>query len=256
MSEKLSWSWAVRPILWFALAYTINQILHELAHAMTACALGIPSTLFHFFVDLDQERATSGERALFGVAGPVFSLAFGTLCWLARGKSRGSASELPLFYLSVFGLSIFFGNLISASFVGDFSKAAIALGLPRTARYIASAAGALSLAVLLFWAGGKLRRWMPVDAGPVRGTLGIVVLPALIGTALVILVNQPMPRGFVGARAAEASFWMFAAAGALVKGRNPRNGSGSSPWRWPDVALFLLVVLIVRIMARGIPFAP
>ncbi|HEV2853334.1 MAG TPA: hypothetical protein VHC97_11075 [Thermoanaerobaculia bacterium] len=249
-------SWVARPILWFAIAYTVNQILHELAHALTAYSLGIPSTLFHFYVDLDQERATLGERALFGVAGPVFSLAFGTLCGLAYRRGKGSAAEMPLFYLSVFGLSIFFGNLISASFVGDFSRAAVALGLPRTARYAASMAGALSLAALLFWAGGKLRRWVPVDAGPVRGTFGIVALPALIGTALVILVNQPMRGGFLGARAAEASFWIFAAAGALVKWRNPRDGSGSSPWRWPDVALFLLAVLIVRVMARGIPFVP
>jgi hypothetical protein len=246
----------VRPILWFAIAYTVNQILHELAHALTAYSLGIPSTLFHFFVDLDQGRATLREQAWFGIAGPVFSLAFGILCGLAYRKSRGSAAELPLLYLSVFGLSIFFGNLISASFVGDFSKAAIALGLPRAVRYAASVTGALSLAVFLFWTGGKLRRWMPADAGPVRGTFGIIVLPAWIGTALVILANQPMPGGFIGARAAEASFWIFAAAGALVKRESPRDGYESSPLRWLDVALFLLVVLIVRLMTRGIPFVP
>jgi hypothetical protein len=248
--------WVARPILWFATAYTINQILHELAHALTAYSLGVPSTLFHFYVDLDQGRATLGERALIGIAGPLFSLAFGTLCWLAYRRGKGSAAEMPLFYLSVFGFSIFFGNLISASFVGDFSKAAVALGLPRTARYVATATGVLSLAAVLFWAGRELRRWMPADTGPVRGTLGIIVLPALIGTALVTLVNQPMPGGFIGARAAEASFWIFAAAGALVKRRDPYAGSGISPWRWLDLGLFLLVALIVQVMAHGIPFVP
>jgi O-antigen/teichoic acid export membrane protein len=45
---------------------------------------------------------------------------------------------LPLLYLSVFGVGTFFGNLMSTSFVGDFSAAAIALSLPMTVRYAIS----------------------------------------------------------------------------------------------------------------------
>ncbi len=39
-------TWGLRPIVLFAAAYTIIGILHELAHALTAYALNVPSTLF------------------------------------------------------------------------------------------------------------------------------------------------------------------------------------------------------------------
>ena len=160
MGSKTS-TWELRPILWFASAYTVSIILHERAHAVAAYALGFPSMLFNFWVNPDLTRATMNERAAVGIAGPAFSLCFGTLCWLTYRRVRESAAAMPLAYLSAFGLSIFFGNLMSASFVGDFSDAAMVLDLPRTARHLASFAGALlSLRSCSWWdvscAGGHL----------------------------------------------------------------------------------------------------
>ena len=48
------------------------------------------------------------------------------------------------------------------------------------------------------------------------GMLGIIALPVVLGTAAVILVNQPMPRMWVNARIMEAGVWLFAAPGALT----------------------------------------
>ena len=64
--------------------------------------------------------------------------------------------------------------------------------------------------------------------------------------------------------AAEAAFWIFAAVGVLVGGRNgaakatpyvhhPRR---SNPLRWADVAALLAAILIVRVLVRGVPFVP
>jgi hypothetical protein len=250
--------WIVRSIVWFAAAAMVTTILHEFSHACAAYALGVRSTLFNYFVDLDltQAQAATAERALIRVAGPLFCLAFGMVAWLALRRVRGSAAELPLLYLSVFGLGTFFGNLMSTSFVGDFSAAAMVLRLPMTVRYAISLTGAVSVAAVHFWAGRELARWVPATVGRVVGMLGIIALPVVVGTAVVILVNLPMPSASVAARVAEASFWIFAAIGALVMRRRSHSDRERLRLRWIDCAVTLFAVLAVRLMVRGIPFAP
>jgi hypothetical protein len=252
--------WIFRPIVWFAAASMVTTILHELTHACTAYALGVRSTLYSYVVDLDltqaQEQAATTERALIGVSGPLFSLAFGMLAWLAFGRARGSAAELPLLYLSVFGAGTFFGNLMSTPFVGDFSAAATLLRLPMTVRYAIGLFGALSVAAVHFWAGRGLARWVPATVGRVVGALGMIALPMLLGTAGVILVNMPMPPASVAARVAEASFWIFALIGALgIRRRSPSDPEHPG-LRWADGAVTLLAVVAVRLMVHEILFAP
>lgn len=236
----------------------VTTILHELTHACVAYAVGVRSTLFNYSVDLDltHAQAASYERTLIGVAGPVFCLAFGMAAWLAFRRARGTAGELPMLYLSVFGVSTFFGNLMSTAFVGDFSAAAIALRLPMTLRYAISLIGALSVAAVHFWAGRELAGWVPAKVGRLVGMLGIIALPGVLGTAGVILVNLPMPPASVAAHVAEASFWVFAAIGALVTRRPSHSGREHLGLRWTDGAVLLLAVLAVRLMVRGIPFVP
>jgi len=250
--------WIVRPVAWFAAGSILTTILHELAHVSTAFALGVRSTLFNYSgaLDLTPAQAASNLPAIIRVAGPVFCLVVGLVSWLAFRRARDSAAGLPLLYFSVFGIGTFCGNLMSTSFVGDFSSAAEALGLPMTIRYAVSAVGALSLAAVHFWAGRELVRWVPAGIGRVAGTLGIVALPVVLGTAAVILVNQPMANTTVNARIAEAGFWLFAALGALLAGRDSQKVHGSLAPRWGDAVVSLFAVLLVRIMVRGITFDP
>jgi len=235
----------------------LTTILHELAHAATAFALGVRSTLFNYFADLHitQIQAATNRPVLISVAGPLFCLAFGILSWLTFRRARGSVAELPLLYLSVFGVATFFGNLMSTSFVGDFSGAAVALRLPMTVRYAITAIGGVSVAAIHFWVGRELVQWIPAHIGKGAGMLGIIALPMVLGTAGVILVNWPMPEASAYARVAEASFWLFAAVGALMTRRDSRKRAGLG-LRWSDGAVTLLAVLIVRLMVRGIPFVP
>jgi ABC-type Fe3+ transport system permease subunit len=79
------------------------------------------------------------------------------------------------------------------------------LGLSSTARYAAAFTGAAAVAAILFAAGRELRQWMPRHVSRSGGVLGLLVMPTLIGTALVIMVNQPTPMGpgFISGRASE-----------------------------------------------------
>src|SRR5438094_843540 len=117
--------WLLRPVVWFPTAYTIVIILHEASHAIAAVALGFPSTLFNFWVDHNFAGATAAQRAVVGAAGPTVSLMFGFACWLVYRKVKNSRAGLPFLYLAASGVTNFFGNLMSAAFVGDFSNAAV-----------------------------------------------------------------------------------------------------------------------------------
>lgn len=250
--------WVLRATVWFAAASMLTTILHELAHATTAFASGVRSTLFGYFVDLDftDLQRTSNLPAIIGVAGPTFCLVFGIVSWWAFRRQRGSAAELPLLYLSAFGLATFFGNLMSMSMVGDFSRAAIELDLPMAVRYAGTAIGAFAVASIHFWLGRQLVHWVPANVGRTSGVLGIVALPVLLGTAAVILANQPMPSAFLGARVGEATFSLFTVIGAWTTRRDSWHGRGLLALQWTDGVAAILVVLLVRLMVRGIPLAP
>ena len=142
VSEVTRWeasegTWFLRPVLWFATASMVTTILHELTHATVAYALGVRSTLFSYFVDLDltPTQAANRQGAAIGVAGPLVCLLLGVLAWLALRRVRDPEAGLPLVYFSVFGFGTFFGNVMSVAFVGDFSSVALALGLPRGVLY-------------------------------------------------------------------------------------------------------------------------
>jgi hypothetical protein len=248
-------AWMVRAIVWFTAASMLVTTSHELVHACVAYVLGVPSTLFSYFVDLNLQPGAPG-RVLIGIAGPLFCLVLGAAAWLALRWWRHSPAGLPLIYFSVFGLGTFCGNLMSTSFGGDFRPVAIALGVPIGARYALTAVGALSLAAVHFWGGRQLVQWIPAGVGRVSGMVGIVALPVLVGTAAVVLLNQPMPRSFTTLRFLEASFWVFAALGALGASRPFQDNAVRPGLRWADAAVLLLAVVGVRLAVPGIAFTP
>lgn len=254
MAGRERYAWFFRPIALLAAAYILIAVTHEWAHALTAYALGVPFTLFHFAVNLERGRGTLTERAAIAAAGPLCSLMIGLICWFAYRRASGSRAELPLLYLATLGGATFFGNLMSSAFVGDFSRVALALRLPAAARYAASVVGLLSLCGLIFKAGWELRRLAPAGSSTPRAMLGMVVLPAAAGTAVVTLASLPMPAPLLSARLAEASFWAFGAAGLSVSRGAPSGGVRTLRPGWDDAAALAAAVLAVRVMARGIAF--
>ncbi|MGH7493482.1 MAG: hypothetical protein ACREOO_13985 [bacterium] len=180
------------------------------------------------------------------------------MCWFTYRRVRDSAAGMHFAYLAAFGVGNFFGNIMSASFVGDFSNAAVVLHLPMSARHLASLLGALSVGAILFVTGRELRRWTPLHVNRVAGAVGVGALPAPAGMALVVLINQPMPMpaSFLIARAGEASFWVFAAVGILVTRNYPTAGGTDLRLRWMDGVVAIFVVLAVRLLVQGISLTP
>lgn len=243
-------TWFVRPLIWLPVAYTIVIIVHEAAHAVTAVALGFPSTLFNFWVNYQFTGANLGARALVGVAGPVSGLVLGIICWTIY---RRWTATLPGLFLAAHGVSNFFGNLMSAAFVGDFSSAAAVLGLPAPVRYAASVIGLLGVIVVLFAAGRELRKWSP-SSNRFVSALGMTIAPMVIGTIFIIIVNQPTPMGaaFIPARLVEGALWIFSVAGTMTAPQRNADAHVSGGPQWFDVLALVVAIVVVRVMARGI----
>jgi hypothetical protein len=246
--------WILRPVLWFVTASTINVVLHEGAHFLTAFALGLQPTLYQYWVYWNPENATLNQYAAARAAGPTFSLVVGLCCWLAYRAKKQSAAGLPLLYLSAGGVAMFSGNLMSAAFAGDFSGLASWLQLPMTARYAISAAGTVGVMV---WLGRQLRQWIPATVGTALGLIGVVVAPVVLGTAIIILINQPVPPcpPFLSDRLSEALLGVFTLLGAARPGA-PGISSGGRSFRlqWIDGTIAIAAVLAIRVMVLGITF--
>jgi len=248
-------TWGLRPIVLFAASYTVTTIAHELAHALTAYALGIPSTLFHFAVNIDPPYGTLSQLAVIGVTGPLFALIIGLLSWGAYTRTRNSRLELPLLYFVMFGVGTFFGNLMSTAFVGDFSRLALTLQLPMAVRYSASILGMLLLGSLSFFIGREMRRCTPVGVSATKAMIGVIAIPAILGTAIALLISLPIPSVFAYARMAESSFWITAAVGTWISRKPPTNDRRTFDLGWTDIVFLLAVALLVRLIAGGITFA-
>ena len=251
-----SWKdWSLRPLVLFVATYAIIGILHEVAHALTAYALKVPSVLFHLYVHIDPANTTLSQRAIIGVAGPVFCLLIGLVCWFAYWRSEGTRARLVLLYLGWFGVATLLGNLTSTPFVGDFSALAEAMQWPISIRYGLSVSGAVLLCSLAFFVGRELRQFAPPEVGAMKALIGVIIVPVVVGTAATLLIFLPIPSAFAVGRIAEPSFWIFAVLGTLLSRKHSHNHlrSGLS---WTDVALLLFAVLLVRLTVPGIPLAP
>jgi Zn-dependent protease len=97
----------------FALAFFACVLTHELAHALVARAVGVPTAEIRLFVfggvaRIAGEPADPGGEALVAMAGPLASLVLAGLSDLTSRAVAGSAGDLLAW--------LFLGNLVVAGF--------------------------------------------------------------------------------------------------------------------------------------------
>jgi len=245
----------LRTTILFFTGYTLNTTAHELAHALTAYSLGLRSTLFQFYTNVDFTGPDPDPRVLVAVAGPLFSLVFGLVCWLVYRKIRLNASKLSWLYLAIFGIGIFFGNIFSISFAGDFGTAATLLNVDPTIRLLTTLIVLACCGAFQYAMGQELVKWAPHGSSRTMAILHMIALPATLGTAVVILAFLPMPAQFVVDWIATALFWLFAAAGAYVASEYSSSG-GNLQTRPLEYVAAAVVLAVVRILVVGISLAP
>ena len=243
-----------RLVLVFFAAYGFNTALHECAHALVAHLLGLPATLFHFYVNIDYPVGDIRSRVLCAIGGPLFSLAFGAACWVLYKRSHGRQETVLFLYFSIMGISIFLGNLFSTALVaGDFGAAATQLNLPAGARLIMTSVGGVLLAAFLYRMGPELLTWISPERTRLLTVIHVIVWPVVLGTALVIVAFQPMPPAFTRDWIASSSFWVFAAAGVAVAHKRASPAKARDlPVQAIDLVAAGGALLLVRVLAHGI----
>jgi Zn-dependent protease len=97
----------------FALAFFASVLVHELAHALVARAVGVPTAEIRLFVfggvaRIAGEPADPGAEVLVAMAGPLVSVVLAGLADLASWWVAGPAGDLLAL--------LFLGNLVVAGF--------------------------------------------------------------------------------------------------------------------------------------------
>jgi hypothetical protein len=248
----------IKTILLFFSANALNLSLHELAHSITAWLLNVPSTLFHFYVDIDQNEATVSDQVIIAASGPVFSLLAGGSSWIFYKRSNTVTAKLFLFYAAIFGISTFFGNLFSTALAGDFSKVTLLLHFPKSLRYFISGLGILALSSFMFVAGRKfLNIGLSEEPQKTLTCINGLSIPWLLGTGSLILAYAPLPPHFVTDIVASSVFWSFSIIGAATGKLAAQTIHFSKvSVSMMDIVLFFMSLVIVRILALGIHFNP
>jgi hypothetical protein len=244
---------AVRPTVLFVVAYAFNISPHEAVHALVSYGLGFSSTLFQMWVDPHAATATPGQLALIAFVGPVFSLLVGSSSWWLYKVRRQTPSALFFLMMALVGIYSFLGPLAGAAFGGDFHTALNFMSVLPAPEYVLSAVGVVLLAVFMFYMGIRLSDWAPASYGRLANVACISLAPWLIGALLIILLYSPLPHFLIGSVIFGSSFWVFAVIGAAVSFRKRQISDSILSLRWPDLVITVAAVVMVRILARGIP---
>ena len=225
---------------------------------MTAYFLKTPATLYHFYVNINQTETTETKRIIIALIGPAFSLCAGALFWIFYEKSVSTTAKLFLLYAAILGINIFFGNLFSTAFAGDFSKVFRLLHFSQALRYSISAMGLLALIYFMLMAG---KEFFQIGFSQVKQKeqtiINLLLIPWILGTGLLILAYTPLPSHFVTGMILGSVFWIFSIIGA-VRGKPAAKGMHFSGMLLSpaDVVLFLVSILVVRILVPGVHFSP
>jgi Zn-dependent protease len=154
----------------FAVGFFACVVVHELAHALTARAVGVPTREIRLFVfggvaRIDGEPADAAGEALMAMAGPLASVTLAGLFAVAGWTVAGPAGDLLAW--------LFMGNLVVAAFnllpgfPLDGGRVARALVWRLTGRRLlatrvtAAAGRALAALLVVGGTGAALWQWTP-----------------------------------------------------------------------------------------------
>ena len=175
----LGWSVA------FAVAFFACLLVHELAHALAARAVGVATTEIRLFVfggvaRIAGEPADPGAEALVAMAGPLASVTLAGLCDLASRPVAGPAGDLLAW--------LFLGNLVVAAFNllpgfpldGGRVARALVWRLPgrRTLATRLTAVGGRALAGVLVLGGASAALWQRTPRWLPQVVLGLFLWQA------------------------------------------------------------------------------
>jgi len=252
---------AFTAILLYIAAYLLTIVLHEVAHATMALALGDHPVLYNTSVQTTNPRLSNAAHVLIAAAGPVFSLVQGLVLLPLLRRNRGtSPGSLFWLFMGAFGLINFFGYLMIAPLVagGDTGQIVARLHVPAAAQWAAAGGGLLCLSLLIGSTAPLFLRYLPAEtqadsAARTSGMRALLLWPWLVGSVVLVLLALPAPQLAIVAN-------MFMS--PMVLGRAYRRALASpavataATEQWPAPWGLALVVLVAaigfRLLGQGI----
>lgn len=251
----------------YTAAFLVTVLLHELAHALMALAVGVHPILFNSHVDAPPTGPR--QEILIALAGPVFSLAQGVaaLALTARGRSTGPGGLFGLF-LGVFGIINFLGYVMTGPVVdyGDVGQAEKLLGVSAAAAIAAAVAAAVAVTLAVRRTAPLFMRFVPaagpgaapaeVKAQKRRYLWPLLCWPWLLGSVLITAIAWPLPSLLSLVYPPMSSLVLGAAFGAAV-GRPDLLGAPAAPALlrgplWGPLLALGIAAAVSRLLATGI----
>jgi hypothetical protein len=242
---------AVRPTLLFVTAFALNATPHEAVHAVTAYMLGFSSTLYQMWVNPDEAAATPRQSIAIALAGPIFSLTVGLVCWLLyrwRYNRRPSGPLVLMIAITAFYIPL--GGAIG----GDIHLALQFASASKLLINAISIAAVLMLSTMMFFMGKELSSWAPPWFSRSQAVL-CTVGPWLIGTVLMTLVYLPLPKFLIAPNLVGSAFWLFAVIGACFSNRTIPPVRPIRSLTSADLIVTAAALLMVRLLVHGVRLA-
>ncbi len=251
----------------YTAAFLVTVLLHEVAHALMALAVGTHPVLHNSYVD--NPPVSAGRQVRIALAGPVFSLGQGLifLAWARRGRGTGPGALFGLF-LGVFGLINFLGYVMTGPLVpyGDLGQAEALLGVPLAVAIGAAVLAGIGLTLIIRRTAPLFMRFVPAPgpgADPAevrvqkrRYLWPLLGWPWLLGSVLITALGWPLPTLLSALYPPLSSMVLGAAFGAAMR-RPELLGAPvapailrASPW---GGALGLAAIAVVfRLLGAGV----
>ena len=109
----------------------------------------------------------------------------------------------------------------------------------------------------LFVTGRELRRWTSPRTKRLIAAAGTTIVPMVLGTLFVIVINQPTPMdaSFASARWSEGALWIVAAIGAFLATARTTYELIPAKVLFIDAVVLVVTIGAVRLMSTGIAVA-
>jgi hypothetical protein len=252
---------ACTATLLYIAAYLLTIVLHELAHATMALALGDHPVLYNTSVQNTNPQLSNAAHVLIAAAGPVFSLLQGVALLPLLRRSRGAgAGSLFWLYMSVFGLINFFGYLLIAPLVagGDTGQIVARLHVPAAAQWAVAVGSLLGLGLLIGSTAPLFLRHLPTGAqatpaARADGMRALLLWPWLVGSVVLVLLALPAPHPAIVANMFMSPMVLRRAYRLALTGPAVATPATEVPhWPWGLALVVLAVAVGFRLLGHGI----
>ena len=243
-----------KPTILYLVAYILTVMVHEFSHAIMAKVMGIPAVVFPFYTNISRTMGSVTDKAMISIAGPFVSVIAGLICLFLFRQAKNTSLKLFLLYAYILGVSIFLGNMFSASMAGDFNRFFNLLGYQQWIKIIVTAVGLLGLVAFMYYVGKSFTKFTLSEKYSKRETImSTIIIPWVLGTLIYIVVLLPLPGELITGIMASSIFWIFSAAGARFhKMKSDEPLLQFTKTTLAELAMLILCVVLIRMVSYGV----